>query len=167
MGSLRVGHDWSTSLSLFTFMHWRRKWQPTPVFLPGKSHGQRSLVGCSPFVTKSQARLSDQHLLTYTIVEVMKIIATSFKCSPVCIATLGALKCPQLCSRPPPTQASAGDSWTLTGKLGHSLVGSLLLSPGSWCAQGSVCALQSVAYMCAFIWEYNKYVARVAWHSFH
>ena len=35
MGSLRVGHDWVTSLSLFTFMHWRRKWQPTPVFLPG------------------------------------------------------------------------------------------------------------------------------------
>ena len=34
MGSLGVGHDWATSLSLFTFMHWRRKWQPTPVFLP-------------------------------------------------------------------------------------------------------------------------------------
>ena len=30
----------------FTFMHWRRKWQPTPVFLPGESQGQRSLVGC-------------------------------------------------------------------------------------------------------------------------
>ena len=35
IGSLRVGHDWATSLSFFTFMHWRRKWQPTPVFLPG------------------------------------------------------------------------------------------------------------------------------------
>ena len=46
MGSLRVGHSWATSLSLFTFMHWRRKWQPTPVFLPGESQGQRSLVGC-------------------------------------------------------------------------------------------------------------------------
>ena len=30
MGSQRVGHDWATSFSLFTFMHWRRKWQPTP-----------------------------------------------------------------------------------------------------------------------------------------
>ena len=40
MGSLKVGHDWVTSLSLFTFMHWRRKWQPTPVFLPGESQGQ-------------------------------------------------------------------------------------------------------------------------------
>ena len=47
MGSQRVGHDWATSFSLFTFMHWRRKWQPTLVFLPGESHGQRSLVGCS------------------------------------------------------------------------------------------------------------------------
>ena len=27
-------------------MHWRRKWQPTPVFLPGESHGRGSLVGC-------------------------------------------------------------------------------------------------------------------------
>ena len=46
MGSLRVGHDWVTSLSLFTFMHWRRKWEPTPVFLPGESQGWGSLVGC-------------------------------------------------------------------------------------------------------------------------
>ena len=45
MGSLRVGHDLATSLSLFTFTH-RRKWQPTPVFLPGESQGQGSLVGC-------------------------------------------------------------------------------------------------------------------------
>ena len=45
MGSLRVRHDCVTSLSLFTFMHWRRKWQPTPVFLPGEAQGQGSLVG--------------------------------------------------------------------------------------------------------------------------
>ena len=45
MGSLRVRHDWATSLSLFAFMHWRRKWQPTPVFLPGESQGRGSLVG--------------------------------------------------------------------------------------------------------------------------
>ena len=31
---------------IFTFMHWRRKWQPTPVFLPGESQGWGSLVGC-------------------------------------------------------------------------------------------------------------------------
>ena len=45
MGSLRVGHDWVTSLSLFPFTNWRRKWQPTPVFLPRESQGQGSLVG--------------------------------------------------------------------------------------------------------------------------
>ena len=44
MGSLRVWHDWATLL--FTFMDWRRKWQPTPVFLPGESQGRGSLVGC-------------------------------------------------------------------------------------------------------------------------
>ena len=44
MGSRRVGHDWTTSL--FTFMHWRKKWQPTPVFLSGESQGWWSLVGC-------------------------------------------------------------------------------------------------------------------------
>ena len=44
MGSWRVGHNWVTSLSLF--MNWRRKWQPTPVFLPGESQGRGSLVGC-------------------------------------------------------------------------------------------------------------------------
>ena len=46
MGSLRVRHDWTTSHSLFTCMHWSRKRQPTPVFLTGESQGRRSLVGC-------------------------------------------------------------------------------------------------------------------------
>ena len=46
MGSLRVAHDWATSLSLFSFLHWRRKWQPSPVFLPGESQGWGRLVGC-------------------------------------------------------------------------------------------------------------------------
>ena len=46
MGSLRVKHDWATSLSIFKFMPRRSKRQPTPVFLPGESQGQGSLVGC-------------------------------------------------------------------------------------------------------------------------
>ena len=46
MESLRVRHDRATSLSLFTFTLWRRKWQPTPVFLPGESQGRGSLEGC-------------------------------------------------------------------------------------------------------------------------
>ena len=57
MGSLRVRHDWATSHSLFTFMHWRRKWQPTPVFLPRESQGRGSLVGCRLWDRKSQTRL--------------------------------------------------------------------------------------------------------------
>ena len=59
MGSLRVGHDWATSLSLFTFMLWRRKRQPTPVFLPGESQWWGSLVGCIYGVSQSRTRLSD------------------------------------------------------------------------------------------------------------
>ena len=57
MGSLRVGYDWATSLSLFTFMYWRRKWQPTPVFLPGESQGWGSLMGCRHGVAQTQTRL--------------------------------------------------------------------------------------------------------------
>ena len=44
MGLRRVGHLLSDFT--FTFMPWRRKWQPTPVFLPGESQGWGSLVGC-------------------------------------------------------------------------------------------------------------------------
>ena len=57
MGLLRVGHNWATSLSLFTFMHWRRKWQPTPVFLPGESQGRVSLVAAVYGVSQSRTRL--------------------------------------------------------------------------------------------------------------
>ena len=57
MGSGRVRHDWATSLSLFTFLHWRRKWQPTPVFLPGESQGWGSLVAAVYGVTQSWTRL--------------------------------------------------------------------------------------------------------------
>ena len=46
MGSRRVGHDCATSVLLFTLMYWRKKWQPTSVFLPGESQGWGSLVGC-------------------------------------------------------------------------------------------------------------------------
>ena len=57
MGSPRVRHDKATSLSLFTFMHWRRKWQPTPVFLPGESQGRGSLVAAVYGVAQSRTRL--------------------------------------------------------------------------------------------------------------
>ena len=65
--SLRVRHDWETTFT-FQFMHWRRKWQPTPVFLPGESQGRGSLVGCRlwgrtvsdmPEVTWQQGEVSE------------------------------------------------------------------------------------------------------------
>ena len=56
MGSLGVGHDWATSLSLFTFMHWR-KWQPTPVFLPGESQERGAWWAAVYGVAQSQTWL--------------------------------------------------------------------------------------------------------------
>ena len=86
-----------------------------------------------------------------TMVEVMKIMVTSFKRSHASTAALGD---PDPASRPRPTPASAGDSWTLTGKSGSVSCGSLLLSPGSWCAQGFVCALQdSVTPVLCKFWQ--------------
>ena len=68
MGSRRVGHDWATWLSLFTFMHWRRQWQASPVLLPGKSHGQRSLAGYSPWGCK-ESDMTEQlnNNMTHTV----------------------------------------------------------------------------------------------------
>ena len=57
MGSLRVRHDWVTSRSLFTFMHWRRKWQPTPVFLPGESQDGGAWWAAVYGVSQSRTRL--------------------------------------------------------------------------------------------------------------
>ena len=57
MGLLGVGHDRVTSLSLFTFMHWRRQWQPTPVFLPGESQEWGAWWAAISGVTQSQTRL--------------------------------------------------------------------------------------------------------------
>jgi len=57
MGSLGVRYNWATSLSLFTFMHWRRKWQPTPVFLPGESQGRGAWWAAVYGVTQSRIGL--------------------------------------------------------------------------------------------------------------
>ena len=57
MGSHRVGHDWATSLSLFTLTHWRRKWQPTPVFLPGESQGGEAWLAAVYGVAQSRTGL--------------------------------------------------------------------------------------------------------------
>ena len=56
-GSLRVRHNSETSLSLSTFTHWRRKWQPTPVFLPGESRDGGAWWAAIYGVAQSQTRL--------------------------------------------------------------------------------------------------------------
>ena len=73
------------------------------------------------------------------MVEVMKIMVTSFKRSHAHTATLSAPNPAAGHLQPTPLLETPGHSWA---SLGQSLVGSLLLSPGSWCIQGSVCALQ-------------------------
>ena len=67
MGSRRVRHDWATSLSLFTFMHWRRKWQPTSVFLPGESQGRQSLWAAVYGVAQSRTRLTQLSSITVLV----------------------------------------------------------------------------------------------------
>ena len=111
MVSLGVGYDWATLLWLFTFMHWRRKWQPTRVLAwripgPGEPGGLPSVgshrVGHDwrDWANYGGGSEDDGDLL-------QKIPCMH------CYT-----QCPQPCSRPPLTQASAGDSWTLTGKSG-------------------------------------------------
>ena len=76
MGSLRVGHDWATSLSLFTFMHWRRKWQTTPVFLPRESQGRGSLVGCRLWghTELDTTEIQEKHLNKWSFIHVKNSI---------------------------------------------------------------------------------------------
>ena len=84
-----------------------------------------------------------------TMVEIIKIMATSFK--------RHSTQWPRPCGRPPLTHTSTRDSWTLMGKSGSVSCGSLLLSPGSWCTKGFVCALQEPVspFLCKFWWLYG------------
>ena len=75
------------------------------------------------------------------VVEVMKIMAASFKRSHSFTAALSPSDPAAGHRRPMPPLETPEHSWTC---MGQSLVGSLLVSPGSWCAQGSVCALKSL-----------------------
>ena len=88
MGSWRVGHDWATSLSLFTFMHWRRKWQPTPVFLPGESQGW-SLVGCRLWGAQGRTRLKRLSSNSSSSVYISVLLSQFIAASP-------SLLCPQV-----------------------------------------------------------------------
>ena len=111
---------------------WRRQWHPTPVLLPGKSHGWRSLVPNG--VAKSWTRLSD--FTSQTMVEVMKKMVTSFKRYLVYTSTLSAPNPAASHHQPTPPLETPGHS---QASLDQFLVGSLLLSPGSWCTRFCLC----------------------------
>ena len=118
MGSLGVGHDWTTSLSLFTFVHWRRKWQPTPVFLPGESQGWGSLVGChlwgrrvghdwSDLAAAAAAKWINTFYLCSPFIFKCSYFITYFVCAMLCLV---AQSCPTLCDPPwsPPDSSVHG-----------------------------------------------------------
>ena len=71
------------SVTFFTFMHWRRKWQPTPLFLPGESQGRGSLVGCrlwgrTESDTTEVTQQQQQHLSAETVVRGGKETASEY-----------------------------------------------------------------------------------------
>ena len=63
--SQRVRHDWATKHSTAHRSWWRRKWQLTPVFLPGESHRQRSLAGYSPWGCRVRHDWANKHTRTH------------------------------------------------------------------------------------------------------
>ena len=70
------------------YLFWRRKWQPTPVFLPGESQGQRSLAGCSPW-GRTESDMTEQLS--------NKLLQHSFLCLPILGLYLVALGCWERC----------------------------------------------------------------------
>ena len=88
------------------------------------------------------------------MVEIMRIMLTSFKRSLLCTATLSAPEPSAGHCQSMPLPETPGHS---RASLGQSLVGSLFLFPGSWCAQGSVCVLEeSVSpVLCKIWWLYG------------
>ena len=99
MGSQRVGHDWATSLSLFPFMHWRRKWQPSPVFLPGESQGRgawwAAVYGVAQSWTRLQRLSSSSSSRVDHVCQVALVVSDSLQpsgCSPPGSSVLGILQ---------------------------------------------------------------------------
>ena len=101
-------------------IHWRRKWQPTSVFLPGKSHRQRILTSYSPWVRKESdatewLKLSIFTLLRCTILWVLKNIYIVMSSLPQSIENILSSPTVPLCSFlvsffPPPT--APGNHWS-------------------------------------------------------
>ena len=81
-GSLGVGHDWATSLSLFTFVHWRRKWQPTQVFLPGESQERGAWWAAVYGVAQNRIRLKRLSSSSSSSIYEASLVAQLVKNSP-------------------------------------------------------------------------------------
>ena len=88
MRSWRVRHNWATSLSLFTFRHWRRKWQPTPVFLPGESRGRGAWWAAIYGVAQSQTWLKQFSSIGW--IDQTKIWK-HLQCTPHCWGATGTI----------------------------------------------------------------------------
>ena len=69
---------------------WRRKWQPTPVFLPGKSHGWRNLVGYTPWGHKESDMTEHAHTHTHTHTHI-EVICKNMRCMDICLPYLKGL----------------------------------------------------------------------------
>ena len=82
MGSLGVRHDWATSLSLVPFLHWRRKWQPTPVFVPGESQGRETLMGCRLW-GRTELDMTEQ--LTFSLMSRKYVLGINFIFVYICV----------------------------------------------------------------------------------
>ena len=74
-GVAKIQTRLSDFLPLFTFMHWRRKWQPTPVFLPGESQGRGSLVG-GRLWGRIESDMTEQLHLNFSLYALEKEMAT-------------------------------------------------------------------------------------------
>ena len=113
MGSLGVGHDWATSLSLFTFMHWRRKWQPTPVFLPGESQGRGAWWAAVSGVAQSRTRLKWLSRLSNSLVKLdcVQEVDLSFTQKLSTLVSWGSAGQDEQCSETPSLPHSCVCCW--------------------------------------------------------
>ena len=82
--SMGSGHNSATSLSLFTFMHWRRKWPPIPALLPGEPHGRRSLVGYCSWGRKESDTTERLHYLSIRVLTARAAAAGPSSLSLLC-----------------------------------------------------------------------------------
>ena len=147
MGSLRVGHDWVTSFSCIG----EGKGNPLQCSCLENPRDNGAWWAAISGVARSQTwlkglRSSSSSHVPSLLFDLRPNYGGGNEDNGNLLQNVPCrhcyTQCPQPCSRPPPTHTSTETLGHSRASLSQSLVGSLLLSPGSWCAQGSVCALQ-------------------------